>query len=309
MADANVENYALVVGGDGSPDGSVNIFDRSPLQHALAISGDVKFSSAQQLFGKNTLAFDQVGDYISVPVNAAFSLIPGNFTVIARVFQTVQTGGGALFGGVSYQNIVGTNQFGVGPNSSFALYLGSGKPGFDVYQGGTNKSVNGASAVTASAWHELMGVRSGNTIYLFVDGTLIGTAATSAGASDATSRPVRIGADGAASGLFAGAIGEVLFLPGVALYTASYTVPTDFRVSSFLHASGTVRDSSGAAASRKVRAYRRDTGALVGQTVSDVAGNYAFPVAVASAEVTVLGLDNATTGTIYDDICERVIPA
>lgn len=70
---------------------------------------------------------------------------------------------------------------------------------------------------------------------------------------------------------------------------------------------GTVYDASGsAAASRTVRAYRRDTGALLGETTSDSGGAYSFTLTYAG-ECNVVALDDSA-GTVYNDLILRTTP-
>lgn len=71
--------------------------------------------------------------------------------------------------------------------------------------------------------------------------------------------------------------------------------------------SGTVRDSAGAFTSRTVRAYRRDTGALIGSAVSDAAtGAYSIGT-THTGEHTVVCLDN-DGGTLENDLVHRAFP-
>lgn len=83
---------------------------------------------------------------------------------------------------------------------------------------------------------------------------------------------------------------------------------THFRTASTRSISGTVRDSSGAPVSRALRIYRRDTGALVGETTSDATtGAYSKNVGFLANEMQVVCLDDAG-GTLENDLILRTYP-
>ena len=70
--------------------------------------------------------------------------------------------------------------------------------------------------------------------------------------------------------------------------------------------SGTVYDDVAAPTARTVRIYRRDTGALIAETISDgVTGAYTFNAP--NVEVCRVVLDDAA-GTLYNDVIDRVLP-
>ena len=71
--------------------------------------------------------------------------------------------------------------------------------------------------------------------------------------------------------------------------------------------SGRITDINGNGVARLVRAYRRDTGALMGETTSNrFTGDYTITTAYAG-EHTVIMLDDVV-GTLENDQCCRVIP-
>lgn len=68
--------------------------------------------------------------------------------------------------------------------------------------------------------------------------------------------------------------------------------------------SGTV-SLDGSPVARTIRAYRRDTGALIGSGTSDGTGAFSFTIPYANGEVQLVCMDDAA-GTVYNDLIERV---
>lgn len=72
--------------------------------------------------------------------------------------------------------------------------------------------------------------------------------------------------------------------------------------------SGTVYDSEGQpSAGRTVRAYRRDTGSLLGSATTDSSGAYSILVGSFASEVQIVCLDDAG-GTLENDLILRTFP-
>lgn len=71
---------------------------------------------------------------------------------------------------------------------------------------------------------------------------------------------------------------------------------------------GTVTDSNGNGISRKIRAYRRDDGSFLGETISNPSsGVWSIDVAYSSGEVQVVMLDDAA-GAVENDQILRTTP-
>ena len=303
--DANYNSVSLLLHCDGS-NGSTTFTDSSTTPKTVTASGGAQISTSQSKFGGASALFDGNGDYLSVTYNSALSLISGDFTIEAFIYVNATTAGSMSV--LSKDGVAGTSysQYALQVTSAGKLsaFLGNGN---GVSPTGTNYT--GATTITTGAWHHVAIVKTGSTFKGFLDGTeeWSSSAATMYEGSKALVIGYETGQP--STTYFNGRIDELRITKGVARYTGNFTPPAAAFPDRPPQVSGNVKDASGANAARTVRAYRRDTGALAGSTTSNgTTGNYTINCATLD-EVTVIALDNATSGTYYNDQAARVIPA
>jgi len=237
--------------------------------------GDSKISTAQYpaLTGKFSSAyFDGVGDALTVPNSTSLYLGASDFTIRMWYRPDSPLGYARLY---SHGEIGGTNwpilELHVEDTGILMLALG--------YQNANTMTYfsSAAGAVTAAVWNHIEVVRFGTTIKGFVNGTQV-FSGTWNNTIWNSGEVVRIGAflnGGSLVQVAKGYISEVEVYKGAALHTADFTPPTGPFAEEYVFVSGTTKDENGALASRLVRVYRRDTGALVSSVLSNgVTGAY-----------------------------------
>ena len=312
--DANYASVSLLLHGDGT-NGSTTFTDSSPTPKTATVLGNAQISTAQSKFGGASMAFDGYGDYITFPDHADFEFSSGNFTIEAWVRMSgypVNNGGQYTFA-IVQKDVSGTNTRGFsfsiqGTSSSltglsFTGFASDAAPTF----------VDSSFSFSLNTWYHIAAVRSGNLLYLFVDGTLLNAGGASFNITiQNTSTTLRVGAldwDATYKYYLNGYLDDLRITKGVARYTAAFTPDARAFPNGLGEIEGVVRDSAGALCSRTVRAYRRDTGVLAGSAVSDATTGAYLLATPTLDEVTVIALDNATSGTYYNDQAIRVIPA
>jgi len=240
--------------------------------HAVALSGNASRAEDAAAFGGYSLALDGNGDYATVASSSDLVIGSSDFTISMFVTPSAQV--------VSYPSIIGNYVASWAANSWMIAYSRTGSTNkFQVFIYGYSSS---SAVITSAAYppgtrYHLELTRSGNTLYLFVNGNLAGTATYSGALSSASSDALYIGKSDGAYSYFAGKIDDLLITKGVARHTAAFSVPTEAFADSSAFILGVVTDSSGAPAARTVRAYRRSDGALLGSAISD-ASNGAFSI-------------------------------
>lgn len=307
--DASYASVVLLLHGDGS-NGSTTFTDNSPTPKTPSggVAGQAQISTAQKKYGTASMAFDGSGDYFLYPDNAAWAIGANDFTLEAWVYRSVS--------GVMHV-IASQWSAGTATDNSFLFYIdASNKLTFSYGSGATNNGFSSATSVASGAWVHVAATRSGSTVRLFIGGVLDANTLTTVGALNNSTQSLAIGAwqsggVGVYANSFNGYIDDFRFTNGAAAarYTATFSPPAAAFQDGIGQVSGTVKDAAGANAARTVRAYRRDTGAQVASVTSDGStGAYSFYTPTLD-ELTVLALDSATSGTYYDDIVARVIPA
>lgn len=288
--DANFTSVSLLLHGDG-PDGSTTFTDSSPTPKTITRFGDAQISTAQSKFGGSSIRLDGTGDYIKAPSGAAFSL-DADYTFEAWVYPLAS----------AVACIFDTRT--TGPQLSLTVNLNA-DGNISTYLHPNNYNSSGAS-YAANAWNHIAVSRSGSTGRFFINGTLCGTYSHTVPGNGGNACRISGNTDGILN--FNGYLDDIRITKGIARYTASFTPPTAAFGDRLPQVSGNVKDASGANAARTVRAYRRDTGALVGSATSNgTTGNYTIDCAT-DAEVTLVAFDDATSGTYYNDQAVRVIP-
>ncbi len=144
------------------------------------------------------------GDYVSVPNHSSINFgASQNFTISAWVKSTEASN--------SYPAIVHKLANPGGIRTSWDLVMdsvSSYKPMFEVWVSNVFYQVTGPTPINDGAWHHVVGMRQGSTIFLYQDGVFAGSLSASS-ASLAHTQPLRIGADDTGDSEMDGQIDDV----------------------------------------------------------------------------------------------------
>ena len=259
---------------DGA-DGATTFIDSSGSPKTVTGLGTAAISTAQSVFGGSSLL--STGGGVTIPDDAGFDVATGDFSIEIRLRPTSFASAG----------IIVNKALGTGSDYPFQAYATTGgEIVFRSYSGATELfSITTSSVLSVNTWASVQLNRSGSTFRVLVDGVQVGSASY-AGSLPSNSYAVSICAYSDNAYPFLGYSEEFRFTKGLARNVTTYTpsaAPFPGGGPAYT-LSGTVRDATGALASRKVAAYREETNALVGTTTSDATtGVYSIEVPTDSA--------------------------
>jgi len=196
------------------PMDNAGIFDKTSYFN-LPLVGDAKTSTTQTKFASTSMYFDGTGDYVEIADNSLLDLVR-DFTLEFWMYHTSTADTG-------YATLVGGN--------------GSGSNGWNVYMIESSGNlyfyhssflITATSALTVNTWHHVAVSRSGSSLKMFVDGTQVGSTATTSATLEQNSSNLgtRIGYDIGANGYYEGYIENLQLVYDFAKYTSNFTVPT-----------------------------------------------------------------------------------
>ena len=210
---AGIDSYAkLVLHCDGA-DTSTTFTDSSLSLHGNAtVGGNAQVDTAQSKFGGASYLGDGTGDYLTYADNADWDFGTGDFTIDNWVRFAALGGDNNLFS----RNAIGGNiqwKFDKGSNSLKAYWGG----GFVRNEGWTP---------SIDTWYHVAIERYSGNVYIYVDGTKLGTAA--ANSTDLTfTDAIFIGAIEDGSQSINGWIDEYRISKGIGRYAGTnFTPPT-----------------------------------------------------------------------------------
>src|SRR5262245_47332410 len=172
-------------------------------------------STAQSKFGG--ASYDATaGGYVDTPDSADFTLGGGDFTIDLWFYRS---------GGDGTRRFIAAQSDSAGGNRPFDLRLTTG----NVVEGRVNNgltAVTGTTTITATGWHHVAFVRTGNTLKLFVDGTQEGGDVSFSGTLADSSSNLAVGRAGEfTTDPWNGYLDEFRLSVGTARWTANFTPP------------------------------------------------------------------------------------
>lgn len=201
------------------------ISDISTNKFTLTVNGNTKPSPFNPFNETNNATgsayFDGTGDYLTVADNSAFELT-GDFTIEA-FFNISSLPGSGLFANIISKGAAGVFQpyyLFINSSGSLLFYSSSNGSSWNVSNG------TSLGTVSVNTWYHVAISRSGTSLRLFLNGSLI-TTITNGNALTDNNRSVTIGArsDGTED-KFVGYISNVRIVKGTAVYTEAFTPPT-----------------------------------------------------------------------------------
>lgn len=222
--DPYINNVITLLHMDGA-NGSTNFYDHSPSAVVYNRYGSVAISTSQSKFGGASGYFNGTGSiYISNP-NTVFGQITGDFTLECWVYWVSTPPGNA--NGLE-RTIIGQTNWPESASGNWWWFYGlSTGFGWSVYNGGSGEGVGYNFTWQANRWYHLAVSRSNGTAYLFLDGTLVGSAPSTKPMFVDNVREFSIGGDSGGNSTLCNAyIEEVRFTKGIGRYTTSFTPQT-----------------------------------------------------------------------------------
>lgn len=213
--DPNYANVVLLLHCDGT-NGSTTFTDNSGTPKTVTAVSGAQISTASPKFGTGAALFNGTGALLSVPHSAAFDFGSGNWTISMQVMHD---------GIEVIQNII-AKRSGVNYGPFSIIMTAAGRINVRCSTSGSSWTVDftGAVSLTPGVYSNVEIVRSGTTVYLFVDGVADGTGAIS-GSVVSNSEPVYIGANSVGGSPYFGRFDEIRIDKGVARHTAGFTPP------------------------------------------------------------------------------------
>ena len=212
-------NVILLLHGNGA-NGSTTIVDSSVYNTTFTNTGtpQVTLSTTQSYFGGSCLYFSGgTTTVLKTATGSLYSFGASDFTIECWAYFTSLASAGRLFGNGQGSYVAGVWQINIraSTNFEFATYNGV----CDVYYTGTTISTN--------TWYHLAVCRSGNTLYVWVNGN--GTSGAISGSIDSqfgSNNLLCIGGDNFGDANMTGYLDEVCITKGLAKYTSAFQVPT-----------------------------------------------------------------------------------
>ena len=177
------------------------------MMNDLQTVGNAAVSTSVKKYGAASMYFDGTGDYLYSIANQTNNFGTGNFTIECWVY----------FASVGNAQLISAGS-GSNTNAYYWQYYSS-QLQFGVQSVGNVAATNWTPS--ASTWYHIAVVRSGTNVYQFVNGTQLGTTATSS--QNFVDGPTYVGYGGA--GYLNGYIDDLRITRGVARYTTTFTVP------------------------------------------------------------------------------------
>lgn len=180
--------------------------------------GNAQLDTGITKFGTATLLLDGTGDYVSTPDHADLTVGSGDFTVD---FWFNRAGGD------------GANRFlfchgtGADAGTGLAANLTTGNVVRGYAGQVTPVLVVGTTAFTATGWHHVAFVRTGDILKLFIDGVQEGGDVAISGSVNDAANVLAVGRLGSANNFyFNGSIEEFRYSVGIARWVGNFTPPT-----------------------------------------------------------------------------------
>ena len=210
--DASTNNFTI------TNNNTATVSTVSPFTAVLASSMKFKKTITTRI-GRSVL-FNGSNQYLSLPNAGALNLGSNNFTMEAWVYPTSVSGNKNIF-------YINGN---VSSYSAICLYIQNSKFAFLANQTGgypwTLQIGEVGPTISSNTWYHVATTRSGNSFYVFVNGTLVSGAPYSLSGALFNGTINSIGYQAAIASYFSGYISNARIINGTALYTASFSVPT-----------------------------------------------------------------------------------
>jgi hypothetical protein len=169
-----------------------------------------------------SVSFNGTTQYLAFPLNEAFNLSTGDFTLEAWVHPTNATipPWALIFGG---------NNFGV--SSDYVLHAGSGPNAgnypYIIFTNSQADSINSSVALQPFRWQHIAVTRKSGVGAMFIDGVLTGTIYNpTSSMTNTLQKGIGGGYNGNASTLFPGYISNLRLVKGLAVYSGIWDSPT-----------------------------------------------------------------------------------
>lgn len=201
-------------------DGGTTITDRNAggSSHTWTAAGNAVTDDAQFKFAPTSLACDGTGDWVTTSDHADFTLGTSSFTIDLQVRPGTD---GAVIRAAGQAD----SSLAEATSAWYMARNASNKFEFHLSNGSAFTTLTSTTDVIAGAWFHIRAVRSGSTIYLFVNGALEDSD-TFAGTVPDVSVALRVGAAGETTTTpWNGWIDEFKLDVGVARSTAAFTAP------------------------------------------------------------------------------------
>lgn len=217
--DAQWANVTLLLHMNGA-NGATTFQDSSASAKAVTANGNAQLSTATPKFGTSCGLFDGSGDYLTVGDHADFDLGSGDFTIEGWARRTALP---SVAYGLLTKRVATSNY------APFNLEItASAQLRAQVSTTGSSwVSITSSTTLTLNSYDHWAFVRNGGTLYLFINGQSVGSAAVSGALMTNTAAVVIGGASSTAEYGWTGSLDEVRITKGVARYTGNFTPPTE----------------------------------------------------------------------------------
>ena len=217
IADPFYNYVSLLLPLNGS-NNSTTFTDRSPGARTVTPSGDAKLSTADKRYGVSSAYFDGTGDFLTIAdTNSGFTFGTGDFTYEWWFKSNAANNYAAML----------TRPYSGAGGILISLNGATGDGAPEVYWREWTNGLFFKSSITGlndNKWHHFAFVRSGTTVFMFIDG--VQAASKTSVSTSVGSSSVVIGQDVEFAGrTYTGYIDDVRITKGVARYIANFIPP------------------------------------------------------------------------------------